>query len=107
MLDQLAARGWLSEARVVEQVVHARRARFGAARIRRTLVERGVPESLIEPALAELRSTELEAAQSVWERKFRAPARDPAERSKQVRFLQSRGFSIDVAMRVVQRRETR
>ena len=107
MLDQLAARGWLSEARVVEQVVHAKRARFGGARIRRALVERGVPESLIEPALAELRSTELEAAQRVWERKFRAAAQDPAERSKQVRFLQSRGFSIDVAMRVVQRRETR
>ena len=103
LLDQLAARGWLSEARVVEQVVHAKRARFGCARIRHALTKRGVPDHLIEPALAELRSTELEAARSVREKKFPNPARDAAERAKQLRFLQSRGFSVEIALRAVSR----
>ena len=101
LLEDFSARGWLSETRVVEQVVHAKRSRFGAARIRQALVERGVPEELIGPALKRLKESELDAARRVWSRKFRAPAATPAERARHVRFLQSRGFSVDIAMRVV------
>ena len=90
---------------MVEQVVHAKRGRFGGARIRQALVGRGVPEALIGPALAGLRLSELEAAKGVWAKKFRASARDGATQAKQVRFLQSRGFSLDIAMRVVRRRD--
>ena len=104
LLDQFAARGWLSETRVLEQVVRAKRGHLGPARIRRALLKRGVPAALIEPALADLRNTELDAAKAVWGKKFRGPVRDPAEQAKQVRFLQTRGFSVDVAMRVVRRR---
>ena len=50
LLDDFTERGWLSEARVVEQVVNAKRARLGPARIRRALLERGVSEELIAPA---------------------------------------------------------
>jgi regulatory protein len=103
LLDRFAARGWLSEARIVEQLVHAKRERLGPARIRQALVGRGVPAALIEPALAGLRNSELDAAKTVWARKFRVPARDAAGQAKQVRFLQSRGFSVGVAMRVVRR----
>ena len=101
LLDDLTARGWLSEARFVEQLVHAKRSRYGAARIRQTLFERGVPEDLIGPALAALKDTEVEAARSVWSKKFRAARSSASERARQVRFLQSRGFAIEIAMRVV------
>ena len=101
LLDDLTARGWLSEARFVEQLVHAKRSRYGAARIRQTLLARGVSEDLIAPALAALKDTEVETARSVWSRKFRAAPSSAAERARQVRFLQSRGFSIEIAMRVV------
>ena len=37
VLDELEARGWLSESRVAEQLIHARRARFGARKIERDL----------------------------------------------------------------------
>jgi len=103
LLDAFTARGWLSEARVLEQVVHAKRGRLGPARIRRTLLGRGVSEELIAPALRELRETELAQARLVWARKFCIAADDGAEQARQVRFLQSRGFSVDVAMRVVRR----
>ena len=101
LLDDLAARGWLSEARFVEQLVHAKRSRYGGARIRQTLMQRGVSEELIAPALAALKGTEVERARSVWSRKFRAPPSSTLERARQIRFLQSRGFSVEVAMRVV------
>ena len=101
LLDDLSARGWLNEARVVEQVLSSKRARFGAARIRHALIGRGVPDELIDPALRTLRETELEAARAVWSRKFRAPAISREDRARQVRFLQSRGFGMEIAMRVV------
>jgi regulatory protein len=101
LLDHFAARGWLSESRVVEQVLHTKRERFGPARIRQALLQRGVPESLIAPALQSVRTSELEAARAVWARKFRVKASTPAERGRQVRFLQSRGFSLGIALRVV------
>ena len=100
LLDEFTDRGWLSEARVVEQVVNAKAGRFGPLRIRKTLLERGVPEALISPALESMKVTELDAARAVWARRFRAPAASPAERARQVRFLQGRGFSLEVAMRV-------
>ena len=104
LLDEFTARGWLCESRVVEQVLHAKRGRFGAARIRQTLIERGVPDGLIASALDSLKATELETARSVWSRKFRSAGSTPAERARQVRFLQSRGFSLEVAMQVVRGR---
>jgi regulatory protein len=101
LLDDFTARGWLSETRAVEQLVRAKRGRFGAARIRQALIDKGAPQHLIAPALENLKESELETARAVWKRKFRAPPSDTAERAKHVRFLQSRGFSLDIAMRVV------
>jgi regulatory protein len=104
LLDDFTARGWLSEARAAEQIVRTKRGRFGLARIRQALIEKGVPADLVASALHGLKETEVEAARSVWARKFDAAAAasaTAAERARQVRFLQSRGFSVEVAMRVV------
>lgn len=101
VLDDLARRGWLSDERFVEQFVHARRGRYGAARIRRALLERGIAEEVIAGALRDLKAGELDAARAVWARKFEAPPKSCADRARQVRFLQSRGFAIGLAMRVI------
>jgi len=105
LLDDFARRGWLSEARVVEQVVHAKRGRYGPARIRQALAGRGVSEALIEPAVKALKDSELEAARAVWAKKFRTPPSSREERAKHVRFLQARGFGMEIAMRVVHGRD--
>jgi regulatory protein len=105
LLDDLAQQGWISEARVVEQLIHAKRGRYGAARLRQLLLAKGVSDDLIAPALSKLKTGELDAARSVWSRKFRTAARSREERAQQVRFLQSRGFSTDAAMRVVSGRD--
>jgi regulatory protein len=101
LLDDFTARGWLSESRAVDQLVRMKRARFGAARIRQSLLEKGVPHDLIAPALETLKESELDAARSVWARKFKTAPETSAERARHVRFLQYRGFSLDIAMRVV------
>jgi regulatory protein len=101
VLDDLARRGWLSDERFVEQFVHARRGRYGPARIRRALLERGVPDEVVAGALRDLKAGELDAARAVWARKFKARPKNSEERARQVRFLQSRGFAIGLAMRII------
>jgi regulatory protein len=102
VLDDLEGRGWLSERRVVEQLVHARRSRYGARRIERDLRQKGVTDDAISAALAGLKGGELDAAREVWRKKFggRQPRR-PADRARQVRFLQGRGFDLEVILKVL------
>jgi regulatory protein len=102
VLDDLEGRGWLSERRVVEQLVHARRSRYGARRIERDLRQKGVTDDAISAALAGLKGGELDAAREVWRKKFggRQP-RSPADRARQVRFLQGRGFDLEVILKVL------
>ena len=51
LLDDLTARGWLSDERATTQLVHAKRSRFGIQRITHELRQRGIAESLIDDAL--------------------------------------------------------
>jgi regulatory protein len=101
LLDDLAARGWLSDERAVTQLVHAKRSRFGTQRITHELRQKGITEELINAALPALKNSELEAAREVWQKKFGVSPQDQKEKSKQMRFLQSRGFSMDVIFKVL------
>ena len=101
LLDDLTARGWLSDARAATQLLHAKRSRFGTERIARELRQKGIAEELIGDVLPGLKETELDAARSVWQKKFGALPRDEKEKARQVRFLQSRGFGFDVIFRVL------
>jgi regulatory protein len=101
LLDELEARGWLSETRVAEQLIHTRRDRFGARRIERDLRGKGVSEEAVAAALPQLKEGELEAARGVWRRKFGRQPRTASERGRQVRFLQSRGFELEVIFKVI------
>jgi regulatory protein len=102
VLDDMEARGWLSERRVVEQVVHARRSRYGSRRIERDLLAKGVSEEAVAAAMPELRRGELEAARAIWLRKYggQVPG-NSADRARQARFLQGRGFPLEVALKVI------
>ena len=101
LLDEFGRRGWLSEARAVEQVVHARRARFGSRRIREELERRGVDAERVATAMDRVRPDERAALEAVWRKKFGAAPRTPAERARQIRFLQGRGFEIDMILKVI------
>ncbi len=106
LLDDFTARGWLSDARAATQLVHAKRSRFGTQRITHELRQKGIAEELITAALPELKESELAAAREVWQKKFGGAPQDEKEKAKQVRFLQSRGFSLDVIFKVLRVTET-
>ena len=101
LLDDFERQGWLSEQRVVEQVTASRRRRFGARRIAHELRQKGIAEEAINAALPALTGTELEAARTVWRKKFSKAPRNAAERARQARFLQGRGFTIETALKVI------
>ncbi len=101
LLDDLTVRGWLSDERAATQLVHAKRSRFGTQRITHELRQKGIAEELINAALPELKDSEVEAAHSVWQRKFGRLPQDAREKARQMRFLQSRGFSLDTIFRVL------
>ena len=101
LLDDLTQRGWLAEARVAEQLIHARRGRFGSGRIRQELLAKGVAEEVVASVLPQLKESDLEAARSVWRRKFGKPPRSAADRARQVRFMQGRGFALETILKVM------
>ena len=101
LLDDLSRRGWLSDVRFAEALVHDKQAKFGTQRLAYELRERGVEESVIRAQLADLKESELERARQVWQSKFGIFPEDAKARAKQMRFLQSRGFSFDVIGKVL------
>ena len=60
VLDGLQAKGFISEERVAESVVHRRSPRMGAARIHQELKGKGLSPDLMASTLQQLRATELQ-----------------------------------------------
>ena len=109
VLDDLQAKDFISEARVVASVINRRAASLGGARLRQELQAKGIDPERVRDAVAQLKDTELERGQAVWRKRFGgldgddaayAPA-DTKQWARQVRFLMARGFSADVVRRVV------
>ncbi len=92
-LDELNLKGFISDQRVIESVVHRRAAKLGVSRIKQELQSKGLDHEAVGEALAGLKDTEVARAREVWQRKFGEPALDAKESAKQMRFLASRGFS--------------
>lgn len=101
LLEDFKARGWLSDARFTEQIVHARQSKFGSAKIAHELREKGVADELITDAIEQVKDNELENATEVWRKKFKSSPKSREEWAKQARFLQSRGFGFDMIKKVL------
>ena len=94
-LDQLEDDGLLSDERFCEAYVHARTQRgYGPARLREELRQRGVAERLIDTVLGDPAYDWTELARQAFDKRFPlGKAGDLSERSKQLRFMQYRGFA--------------
>ena len=101
VLDDLHAKGFIDEARVLESVVNHRASKLGNGRIKQELQAKGIAPGAVAQAMLDLKDSELERAKGVWQRKFGAPAADANERAKHYRFLLTRGFSSEVVRKVV------
>jgi regulatory protein len=100
MLAQLEREGLLSDARYAEAYLRSHGERFGAARLRRVLREKGIAAEVAAAPLTEL-ADELERARVVWSKKFGEPPRDAREWARQARFLQGRGFAPELIRRLL------
>jgi regulatory protein len=101
VLDELQRRGLLSEERYAASIVRTRSARYGNARLKQELKARGVPDAAAAAALAAASASEFERAKAVWMRRFGVLPTSLAERARQVRFLQTRGFDSAVIRRIL------
>src|SRR4051812_22124363 len=100
-LDELQAKGFIDEQRVVDSLVHRRAGRLGAGRVKQELQAKGLDAERVAIAVASLRATEVERAREVWRKKFGVPPQDAAQRAKQARFLAARGFGGEAIRRVL------
>ena len=108
MLDDLEARDFISQTRVVESVINRRQAKLGASRIKGELQRKGLDADKVAEAMDGLKATELDRAREVWRKKFDSKTdagNSPADKAKQMRFLAARGFGADAIRRVVSGRQ--
>jgi len=101
LLEDLSRRRLLSDERYAESRAHSLSRKYGAARIAHELRAKGLDKGLAEQASRTARATEVERAREVWRRKFRVAPKTREEQARQMRFLQSRGFSFDAIRAVV------
>lgn len=95
VLDELASRGWLCDARFAEQVIRAKARRFGPMKLAHYLKSKGVGEEAIEAGLRGAGADGVSSLEAVWRSRFRAAPASEREKLRQVRFLQGRGFAVD------------
>jgi regulatory protein len=101
LLDDFETRNWLSDQRFAESYVADHRARAGSIKLAYDLKQRGVPDSVIESVLRDNQDSERERAREVWQKKFGALPNNAAEKARQIRFMQSRGFTPEVIRRAI------
>lgn len=99
VLDELASKGWLSDARYAELAVRSKSRRFGPLKVAHQLRAKGVGDETIALAFTSAGSEGEANLAEVWRSRFRAAPADERERGRQVRFLQGRGFALDDILR--------
>ena len=93
LLDELEGKGFLSDLRAAQSLVHRRAPKIGTQRVIHELKSRGTDAQAVLEATEQLQSTELERARAVWKKKFGELPTDTQSRGQQMRFLAGRGFS--------------
>jgi regulatory protein len=101
VLDELAALGYLSDARFAKSVVRQKSGAYSRRAISATLKARGVGTEEAADAIKGTDVDDHDAMLALWRRRFgKAPA-DDREKARQVRFLQSRGFSLSAIFKLL------
>lgn len=104
VLQQLKGEGLQSDQRFTQSFVAARmRKGQGPVRIANELRQKGVAPDLVEAALDLDEQEWNDLASSVLDKKYRRPFNSIAEKAKQGRFLQYRGFTGDQIRQALKR----
>jgi regulatory protein len=106
VLDELAAKGWLSDARFAEQAIRSRARRYGPVKLAHVLRAKGLDDDTIAAGFRAAGHEGEANLEAVWKSRFRAAPADDRERARQVRFLQGRGFPLNDILRYLKTLET-
>lgn len=99
--DWCHTQGFLNETRFAESTCRRLGAKYGTQRVAHVLRQKGVAEEQVNAAISTLRESEQDRAMALWTRKFGNIAASANEKSRQIRYLQSRGFSFAIIKLVI------
>lgn len=105
LLDDLAQRGWLSDARFAEASIRSKARRFGPLKLANALRAKGVADEAIAAGFRAAGADGASSLERVWRSRFRAAPGGDKEKARQVRFLQGRGFALDDIFRFLKQLE--
>jgi regulatory protein len=101
LLDEFESSGWLSDERFAGGAARQREGRYSQRYIVEDLKARGVAGDTAREAVSALEQDDYATALALWRQRFgKAPA-NQKEKARQVRFLQSRGFALQIVFRVL------
>jgi len=103
VIIELQQGGWLSDERFAEAYIRMRQLKgFGPVRIAMELNERGVKESIVDDYLHADDDSWRQTLEQQYRKKYKdKPIDDYNDKAKRIRFLQYRGFALDVIYQVV------
>lgn len=101
LLDDLQKNQWLSDERYAESLVRRRTERFGSKKILEEMRQNGLSDDVLNQYRDDLKASDPRLAFELWQRKFETISQDPKEKARQIRFLVSRGFSSELAIKIV------
>jgi regulatory protein len=101
LLDEFEANGWLSDERFAGSAARQRKGRFSQRYIVEDLKQKGVAGDTAREAVDALDQDDYATALALWKQRFGVAPADQKQKARQVRFLQSRGFSLAVVFRIL------
>ena len=103
VLDELAALGYVSNERFARAFAVQKSRRYSRQRISSELKAKGVDADDIAVALTSAGVEDAATLEALWQRRFGTAPVDDRERARQVRFLQTRGFSLSAILALLRK----
>lgn len=100
VVAELVANGIVCDKRYIISYINSKQNKFGLLKIRFLLYNKVGNNELVDDTLANFAYDQIEAAHKIWERRFNSLPTDAKEKARQMRFLQYRGFSLDIIQQV-------
>lgn len=101
LLDDLERLGYLSDARYAQAVVTQKSGQYSRRAIAGSLKAHGVARDAASEALDAQPVDDDAALVALWRRRFGRVPENEREKGRQVRFLQSRGFSLSAILKLL------
>lgn len=101
VLDEITRLGYLSDTRFAQAWVRQKAGVMSTRAISASLKAKGVPAAVASEAIAASEVDDRDAMVALWLRKFGSPPANDREKAKQVRFLQSRGYSLSAIFKLL------